>query len=308
MADDIKTLAQAALAATTLTGVYTVGAGIQAAVSSVVVTNRGATDTTFRLAVAVAGAADDPKQYLMYDAALPAHESWVSPPLTLDATDKLRAYAGNGNVTVQVFGLEIGAAGGGGGGGSSSGISPRLGTFVAPPLVAAWTQSNAGAATFEDVAEGIHILAPADAGPNLRILYRAVPTPPYLITACLQVTAKGVDFAGCGVGWMDNAGLIIGAQLEWQTNAFRFNLHKYNSASAFNSSYTGGIWPDPYVWVQLEDDNTNRIVRLSTDGRYFTPLHSVGRTDFLTATRVICYANSQNSADAHLVLLSWEEA
>ncbi|MEY2667737.1 MAG: hypothetical protein RJA59_375 [Pseudomonadota bacterium] len=107
MAQVLKVLGQADLAATTLTAVYTVPASTKVVISSIVVCNRNAAARTFRLAVAVAGAADDPKQYLVYDATVAANESLAfALGITLAATDVLRAYASAVDVTVQAFGSE----------------------------------------------------------------------------------------------------------------------------------------------------------------------------------------------------------
>jgi hypothetical protein len=103
-----KVLGQAALAATTLTDVYTVPAATQAVISTMVVTNRAGSSTNFRLSVAVAGAADNSKQYLYYDVTIPAFETFCSTiGVTLNTTDVVRAYAGNSNLSVNLFGVEI---------------------------------------------------------------------------------------------------------------------------------------------------------------------------------------------------------
>lgn len=108
MASTPKILGQEALGATTLTDLYTVPASTSAVVSTVVVCNRGGSDTTFRLSVADAGAADTTKQYLYYDTVLRANTSFaITCGLTLEATDVIRAYAGNGNVSVNIFGVEV---------------------------------------------------------------------------------------------------------------------------------------------------------------------------------------------------------
>jgi hypothetical protein len=105
MADTVKVLGQAALGVTTLTDVYT--AASPATVSTVVVCNRTAADKTYRLSVAVAGAADATKQYLVYDATVPANDTVTfTLGITLAATDVLRAYASATGVTVNVFGVE----------------------------------------------------------------------------------------------------------------------------------------------------------------------------------------------------------
>lgn len=107
MADVAKVLGQAALAATTLTDLYTVPGATATVVSSVTVTNRSATPTTFRLAVAVAGAVDATKQYVAYDVALGANETKsFTLGMTLAATDVVRGYAAAATVSMNVFGIE----------------------------------------------------------------------------------------------------------------------------------------------------------------------------------------------------------
>src|SRR5512139_1977479 len=108
MAETRKVLGQAALAATTLTAVYTVPGATQAVVSTVVLCNRDVTDATVRLSVAVAGAANDSKQYLYYDLPLPANDTFCATlGIALGAADVIRAYASTANVSVNVFGVEI---------------------------------------------------------------------------------------------------------------------------------------------------------------------------------------------------------
>jgi len=108
MADTLKVLGQAALAATTLTDIYTVPASTSATISSVVICNRGGTATTFRIAIAVAGAGNANAQYLYYDQAIDANSSFIATiGVTLAATDVLRAYTPGSSVSVNVFGVEV---------------------------------------------------------------------------------------------------------------------------------------------------------------------------------------------------------
>ena len=104
-----KVLGQTALAATTLSPIYTVPATVRSAlISTVFVCNRSASQTTFRISVAVAGAADAQSQYIYYDIAIPGNDTFAATVgLTLGATDVLRGYAGNSNLTMSVFGEEI---------------------------------------------------------------------------------------------------------------------------------------------------------------------------------------------------------
>lgn len=108
MAETRKVLSQTALAATTLTDCYTVPALTQAVLSSISICNRAATNTSFRVSIAVAGLADTAKQYVYYDVVLPANDTFVlTGGLTLGAADVVRAYAGNASCSVNIYGVEI---------------------------------------------------------------------------------------------------------------------------------------------------------------------------------------------------------
>lgn len=103
-----KILAQSAPSATTLTDVYTVGGGTQSVISSMLICNRGAPVTTFRISTAPAGAVDATSQYIYYDITLNGNDTFAATlGITLNATDVLRIFAGNGNLTITLFGVEI---------------------------------------------------------------------------------------------------------------------------------------------------------------------------------------------------------
>lgn len=107
MAETYKVLGQTDPAATTLTDSYTVPASTSAVVSSIVVANRGAA-TSYRLSIAVAGAADNNKQYIAYDRAIGANEvhTFVL-GIGLAATDVVRVYATLATLSFNTFGVEI---------------------------------------------------------------------------------------------------------------------------------------------------------------------------------------------------------
>jgi hypothetical protein len=108
MAESRKILGQSATAATTLTDIYTVPAATQSVVSTITVTNRGNTQTTFRISVAIAGAADDPSQYIYYDVIIAGKDTFATTiGVTLGAADVIRGYAGNANLSFNIFGVEI---------------------------------------------------------------------------------------------------------------------------------------------------------------------------------------------------------
>jgi hypothetical protein len=108
MSEVTKVLGQLAPSATTLTDLYTVPGSTAAVVSTLQVCNRGGTDTTFRIAVSPAGAAIASAHYVYYDLAIVANDSFAATiGITLAATDVVRVYAGNANLSFSLFGVEI---------------------------------------------------------------------------------------------------------------------------------------------------------------------------------------------------------
>lgn len=103
----IKVLGQSEPGATTETTLYTVPSLTATVVSSVVVCNRGSTVTTFRVSVAVGGGATANKDYLYYDVIIPGNDTFIATVgITLTATDKIKIYAGNANLSFNAFGEE----------------------------------------------------------------------------------------------------------------------------------------------------------------------------------------------------------
>ena len=108
MAATYKPLGQSNPSAATLTDAYTVPAATSAIVSTIMVCNRSAVPTAFRLGIAVAGAATDLKQYLAYDAPIGANEFLAfTIGATLAATDVLRVYATLATLSFNIFGEEL---------------------------------------------------------------------------------------------------------------------------------------------------------------------------------------------------------
>lgn len=109
MAETLKVLGQTDLTTTNLTDIYTVPGSTQAVVSSISVANRSATATSFRISIAVAGAADVTKQYLYYDVPIAGNDTFVATlGVSLGAADVVRAKAAAANqLSINVFGVEI---------------------------------------------------------------------------------------------------------------------------------------------------------------------------------------------------------
>jgi len=103
-----KILGQSLLTGSILTDVYTVPSATQTIVSTFLVCNRASTSTSFRIAVAPSGAADNPAHYIYYDVQIEGNDTFAATiGVALTATDKIRAYSPGNSGSISVFGVEI---------------------------------------------------------------------------------------------------------------------------------------------------------------------------------------------------------
>jgi hypothetical protein len=108
MATEYKVLSQTAPAASTLTTAYTVPASTQTVVSTIVITNYGVSEASYRISIAKAGAADAQVQYLAYDVTMPKSDAMaLTLGITLATTDVVRVYSSTGSINFTIFGSEI---------------------------------------------------------------------------------------------------------------------------------------------------------------------------------------------------------
>jgi len=108
MASVYKVLGQSAPSATTETDLYTVPGATSAVCSSISVCNRGGTSTTFRVSVSAGGGTTANKDYIYYDVPIAANDTFVATlGITLATTAKVRIYAGNANLSFNLFGTEL---------------------------------------------------------------------------------------------------------------------------------------------------------------------------------------------------------
>ncbi len=108
MASAYKVLGQANPLVTTLTALYTVPGATSTVVSGIIITNRSATPTSFRISIQIAGAADNLKQYIAYDVPIVANDVVdYTTGITLATTDVVMVYATLATLSFSLFGEEI---------------------------------------------------------------------------------------------------------------------------------------------------------------------------------------------------------
>lgn len=108
MALTYKVLGQVSPSSTTETALYTVPSTTTAIGSSIIIANRGTSVATFRVSIAVNGAATSNKDYIYYDLPIGANDTFIATiGITLGDTDEVRVYASNTNLSFSLYGSEI---------------------------------------------------------------------------------------------------------------------------------------------------------------------------------------------------------
>lgn len=263
-------------------------------------------------------------------------------------TPQRLAVGSNGQVLTVVSGAPAWASGGGGGASiirstyatrPAAGTAGRLwiqsdGPFMAYDDGTTWHESahgfpvvqpddgdfawvNQGTATVSTTNGGIVLYAPSHGtGAQLRLRVKSAPTPPYTITAYLIPGVLRKQWQRVGLCWRQSSdGKIVtfdvGGDNSSSTDAMRLTVTKWNSPTSFNSEYQVNEHDYPIRFMRIADNNTNRVCSYSFDGQTWIPIHSVTRTDFLTADQVGFFVNAEANAspniDAYGWLLSWEE-
>lgn len=107
MALTYRILGQASPLATTETLLYKVSA-VSAVVSSLIVCNRAATQTSFRIAVVPNGITTANSHYIYYDLLIGGNDTFIATiGVTLKTNDVIRVYSNSANLSFSVYGSEI---------------------------------------------------------------------------------------------------------------------------------------------------------------------------------------------------------
>ena len=107
MATARKVLGQSNPSAITLTTLYTVPALTDAVASTIIICNRSATATSFRVAIRPAGASISNEHYIYYDVAIGGYDTFIATVgITLATTDVVSVYANDATLSFNLFGQE----------------------------------------------------------------------------------------------------------------------------------------------------------------------------------------------------------
>lgn len=183
-----------------------------------------------------------------------------------------------------------------------------------PPVNADYAWINQGSATVTDLGDAIALFGPAGTGPNIHLRKKTAPATPYTVEIALLSGLTLNDFYSVGFVWRQSSdGKLVTFHLELSAAACSFAVAKWNSPTSFSATYTS-LQPRtgyPLLFLKAQDTGTNRICSFSADGQNWAQLHTVGRTDFMTADEVgfgIKIQNGSLAGGAVMTLVNWKES
>jgi hypothetical protein len=228
-------------------------------------------------------------------------------------TDCDALYLDNGTAWQKI---RVGGAGGAGG--------PPL----ADPPSTGWTAVNMQTGwTWAQNLDGMLFYAPSagSGADNIGYQYRAYPTPPFTLTAYIDIDLTGAVFASSSYpkfGLCVSDGTKFITLGTWVTgnaapaapcldSGFNFGAAQFTTNAAYSAAYNTYLTAIRWAggtpkWWRYQDDNTNRYMYYSMNGIDWHLIASEARTTFLTPTRIGVFADNY-SANMNIVmrLRSW---
>lgn len=177
-----------------------------------------------------------------------------------------------------------------------------------PPVVANYSWVNQGSATVTQQGNTAVLIVPATSGVNLRCQVKSAPSTPYNITIAYSFSQGSGTFVNMGACWRQSSdGKLITCMNDANLTK---TVTKWSSPTLVSANYgsvTNIRSSIDLVWFRISDDGTNRKCFVSNDGLNFLQIHTIGRTDFMTADQVGFYIDAENSISSQMTLYSWAE-
>jgi hypothetical protein len=194
-------------------------------------------------------------------------------------------------------------AAGGGGGGVSGDSLVYIAGYTPPPALTDFTARNITTMVSSQEPDGVFLRTPsANSKPQGYTKTKA--------TALIKVSIgffmdHSQTNAGTGILLRDSA---TGTYVMYVYHASSWKGWRYDNAGTWQSEFmsvgVGGWDARQPCLLQVEDDGTNRLVRISnSEGRKWRTIHSIGRTDNGTMTDVGFGMHSESQNYEHTMYL-----
>lgn len=177
-----------------------------------------------------------------------------------------------------------------------------------------WSWLNQTGASVTTRAQSIVLAGTGGSGANAQCRVATAPATPYTIVATYIPMVPNANFAHAGILFSDGTKLSAVGLISDSIGIGKIThltANHYNTASSGAGGlglsfdqYTANGYP---ITLLLQDDGVNRKFGYSPDGGvYIQSLVSEGRTNFLTATQVGFYVDTNGSTAAtFMVLVNW---
>ena len=182
---------------------------------------------------------------------------------------------------------------------------------MTPPILGDFTWVNQGGATAVSTFGGVYMTAPVSGGGSFRVLKKAAPATPYTITAAFIPGLTSVSYMTEGLAFRQSVDGKLATNSMSFSFEWRYVAAKFIDPTTYSADYThiSLFYVPAIIWLRIQDDGTDRISSFSMDGVTWTVLHTVGRTDFLTADEVGFAVDSNNATwPAQMWLIHWVES
>ncbi len=176
---------------------------------------------------------------------------------------------------------------------------------------------NQGGASVATTFGGIYLAAPASVTTDYRMRVQSAPSTPYVITAVLLTTfirrrGSPASANSCGLVFRQSSDGKLANIIFYLDTALNqcVDVAKYTDENTFSAFYVGNnvVLTQGLMHLRIADNGTSRITSMSCDGQNFIALHTVGRTDFMTADQVGFFVNVNDaSIGAGVTLIHWKE-
>jgi hypothetical protein len=170
------------------------------------------------------------------------------------------------------------------------------------PLFAAdFTVQNAASSTLTDK-NGILAQRTPTGSVSLTSYLKSLPGTPWKITAPVWFNRVGNN--------VDCGGLILRSSGDSKLSTIAFcgsgtvEFQKWTNDTTFSALYTSITLIDRYskpLWMQIEDNGSNRFYRISQDGVDWTTAVTVGNTDFHTPNQYGIFINREGTGGDRLL-------
>ena len=168
--------------------------------------------------------------------------------------------------------------------------------------------TKVGTGTVANQCNSVYMVKASNAGAfNSCLLVKSTPSTPFSVVYHMINYGTPTAYQGYGPCWRQSSDGKISSYTIYTAGGLGvvnfLRTCKWTNETTYSASYTTDLYDPLYdpQWFKLEDNGTNRIFYMSTDGINWVQYHSIGRTDYLTANQVGFMIDPFNQACALLV-------